>query len=91
MQVWTLAYHNRTGTGAAIFVTETDAYQALITMVVNPEDAQSLVTAKKLLFLRELEELCRYLQENHFGELDDYCIQAHNLTFITVIPDNGKA
>lgn len=86
MQVWTLAYHNRTGTGTVIFLTETEAYQALITMVVNPEDAQALTTARKFLFMQQIKELCLYLQTNHFGELDDYRIQAHNLSFVPVIP-----
>lgn len=87
MQVWTLAYHNRTGTGTVIFLTESEAYQALIAMVVDPANSQALLTAKKMLFRRQLAELCTYLQQNHFGELDDYRIQAHNLSFIPVIPE----
>lgn len=80
MQVWTLAYHNRTGTGAYIFAEEVDAYSALINLVVNPNDSDSLMVAKKMLLLRQWNELCAYLQTNHFGQFDDYRIQAHELT-----------
>ena len=82
MQVFTLAYHNRTGTGAAIFLSEGEAYRALINMIVNPSDSQALLTAKRMLFLRKFDDLCIYLQKNHFGELDDYRVQAHNLSFV---------
>lgn len=80
MKVWTLAYHNRTGTGAYLFAEDVDAYSALINLVVNPSDSESLTTAKKMLLLRQFEELCAYLQKYHFGELDDYSVQSHELT-----------
>lgn len=79
MQLWTLAYHNRTGTGAILFFDESKAYQALINIVVDPHDTKSLLTTRKMLLLRQFGELCQWLQIHHFGADDDYSIQLHDL------------
>lgn len=78
MQLWTLAYHNRTGTGAHIFTDEAKAYQSLVNMTVDPTDSQSLLTARKMLLLGQFDELCLWLQHDHFGTADDYRIQTHH-------------
>jgi hypothetical protein len=79
MTIWTLAYHNRTGTGAIVFTIENDAYLALIQTTVDPTDTRSLLIARKMMLLRQFEELCLWLQEHHFGTLDDYRIQSHEI------------
>lgn len=82
MQLWTLAYHNRTGTGAILFSEESKAYQALADIVIQPTDTKSLLAARKMLLLRQFDDLCRWLQVNHFGVYDDYRIQPHELTLV---------
>jgi hypothetical protein len=87
MQLWTLAYHNRNGTGAHIFTNEMAAYQALVNMTVDPTDLQAMLTARKMLLLRQFDDLCRWLQHDHFGTVDDYRIQTHHLNIAREEPE----